>query len=96
MPKFIYLALVLMFSSLAACSHMETVGYNQEANTVSIQANKFTSQDEVEQSAQEYCGSSVKLVSMQQVGSGKFVRITKNFSKETRRNVYTFRCLAVQ
>lgn len=94
-----YLILFLMAGISTACSHAEIVGYDERDHTVSIQANRATSRDKLEEMAQDYCGTPASLVatSMTDVGSqskirrqafGGYTASTTNIKWK----VYTFLC----
>lgn len=87
--KLLLLAIFLWFN---ACSHIQTVGFNKEQNTVSVSGGKWAYPSEYEQEAQDYCQGPVKLMSMDTVNAGT-QRLSRQTSMHIKRYVYTFSCL---
>lgn len=90
----------LLASNISACAHV--IGYDRQAQTVSIQVGKWAGESTAHETAEEYCGGHATLLGMQQAVVGSHtsedahVRGNRVFgTSDTRvvnRNVYAYSC----
>ena len=66
MKNLTYLAAMAIVLILTACSHIRVVGFDKQANTVTVQGGKWASEAEIQKEAEKYCGGSVTLLRMGQ------------------------------
>lgn len=60
------LFLILLLFCVGGCSHIRVVAFDKQANTVSVQGGKWDSEEAIVKQAEQYCGTSVTILSMQE------------------------------
>lgn len=86
----------------AGCSHVKVVGFDKEANTVSVQGGRWDSEENIQKEAEKYCGGPVSLLRMGQRTVGAYTSANiQNYGESAQgfattssihRNVYTYSC----
>ncbi|WP_186647066.1 hypothetical protein [Fluviispira vulneris] len=87
------------FILFSACTHLRIVGFNKDADTVTVQGGKWAAIDDYQKEANNYCGKEAKLLNMNETAEGLYAYIynsgsgTANLqSIPIRRYQYTFKC----
>lgn len=94
--------LLVLLCCLSGCSHIRVVAFDKQANTVSVQAGRWASQEEVQKEAEGYCNGPVALLKMGEsiVGTSTSANAqaygTSAYGSAVttgiRRRVYTYAC----
>lgn len=90
------LSAITLFSS---CAHLTIVGFDKEADTVTIQGGEVASLEDYQQEANNYCGKEAKIQKMTQTVEGVNLTVY-NTGKGTsnaqtipiKKYLYTFKC----
>jgi hypothetical protein len=72
MTKRKILLLPILLFMISGCSHIKVVGFDKQANTVSVQGGRWDSEDDVRKEAEKYCGGPVDLLNMGQRTVGAY------------------------
>ncbi|WP_186647092.1 hypothetical protein [Fluviispira vulneris] len=84
---------------LTGCVFVQTVGFDKEANTVTLQGETWVSKDKFQEEADKYCGKKANLVKMNEVVEGSETKVdnskyglTNAQTKPIKKAQYTFKC----
>ena len=104
MKRVIVAGVFLMgLATVSACSHIRVVAFDNEANTVTIEAGRFDNPEKARAEAERYCRGPVELVAMKEktVGTQTFGQASSygygiygsSFSQDVNHQFFKFRCV---